>query len=146
MLCMAHIMPHTCMQRAILWPIWSSEAVLRCRVRLLRLKHHNLSLLRSRVGLRLHLCDWGTGIDVAGRTVYALYWWSFIPYAPLNLCSYWGCGQVFHIMYNTSRSVLEPLLEFYPDERYNRKHNFFSFRVNFKWEHAQPTCIDKVSN
>jgi hypothetical protein len=34
------------------------------------LKHRNLSLLRSRVGLRLHLCDWGA-------TVYAPYWWPF---------------------------------------------------------------------
>ena len=55
------------------WPIWSSKAVQRCQVHLLLLKHRNLSLLRSRVGLRLHLCDWGAGIDVACTIVTIFY-------------------------------------------------------------------------
>ena len=33
---------------------------------------------RSRVGLRLHLCDWGTGVDVACRLcMHYIYWWPF---------------------------------------------------------------------
>ena len=66
-------------------PIWSSEAVPCCRVHLLWLKHRNS---KSRVGLRLHLCDWGPGINV--------YIDDLLPHATLELCSYWGCGQVFH--------------------------------------------------
>ena len=62
----------------------------------------NLSLLRLRVGLRLHLRDWGTGIDVACRLcMYALYW------RPFTLCSYWGCGQVF--IYNIQLSCTHAL-------------------------------------
>ena len=42
----------------------SCTVLLRLGVDLLRLKHRNL---KSRVGLRLHLCDWGAGIDIAYR-------------------------------------------------------------------------------
>jgi hypothetical protein len=43
------------------------------------LKHQNLSLSRSRVGLRLHLCGWGAGMRHC--TVYALYW------RPFTICT-----------------------------------------------------------
>ena len=81
--------------RAMLRPTWRSEAVWRYRVHLLWLKHRSLSLLRSSVGLRLYLCDWGAGIDLACR-LHALYWRP-LPccYTPWELCSYWGCGQIF---------------------------------------------------
>ena len=53
--------------RAMPRQTWRSEAVRHCRVHLLWLKHRNLSLSRLKVGLRLHLCYWGAGIDVACR-------------------------------------------------------------------------------
>ena len=56
-----------CTLRAMPRPTWRSEAVWRCRVHLLWLKHWNLSLSRLIVSLRLHLCDWGASIDVACR-------------------------------------------------------------------------------
>ena len=58
-------------------PIWSLEALLYCRVYLLWLKHRNS---KSRVGLRLHLCDWGADINVS-QTVCALYW------RPFTICT-----------------------------------------------------------
>jgi hypothetical protein len=51
------------------------------------LKRRNLSLSRSKVGLRLHLCDWGTGVCT-------LYINDLLPHAPLQPCSYWEYGQV----------------------------------------------------
>jgi hypothetical protein len=52
------------------------------------LKRRKLSLSRSRVSLRLHLCrDWGV-IDCS----YALVYWRPLPHSPLQLCSYWGYG------------------------------------------------------
>ena len=44
--------------RAMPRPIWCSEAIRCCWVHLLWLKHRSLSLSRSRVDFRLHLCDW----------------------------------------------------------------------------------------
>jgi hypothetical protein len=81
--------------------IWSSEAVLRCWVRLLWLKHRNLSLSRSKVGLRHHL---SACIDVA-RILCTHYIDDLLPYAPLELCSYWGCGQVFHLYMYTIKII-----------------------------------------
>ena len=52
---------------AMPWPIWHSVAIGRCWVHLLWLKHRNLSLSRSRFGLKFHICNWGAGIDVACR-------------------------------------------------------------------------------
>ena len=49
--CMVHAMPR---------PTWHLEAVWHYWIHLLWLKHRNLSLLRLRVDLRLHLCDRGT--------------------------------------------------------------------------------------
>ena len=88
------------MRRAMPRLIWSSETVLCCRVQLLRLRHRNLSLARSRVGLMIthHLCDWGAGIDMACRLC-THYIDDLVPYySPSELCSYWGCGKVFNIM------------------------------------------------
>ena len=52
---------------------------------------------------RLHLGDRLQG-HVACRLC-THYIDDLVPYAPLELCSYWGCGQVFH--YNdSSKSVL----------------------------------------
>ena len=82
------------MQHAMPWPIWSSEAALHCQVRLLWLKHRNLSLSRSRVGLRLHLCNRGAGIDVACRLcMHYIHYMHHYNYAAT------GDGQVhvFHI-------------------------------------------------
>ena len=64
-------------------PIQCSEAVWRCRVRLLWLK---LSMSRSRVGLRRHLCDWGADIDV----VYALCWRPFTIWTIMQLLGTWS--------------------------------------------------------
>ena len=77
-------------------PTWCSEAVWHCRVHLLWLKHRNLSLSRSRVSLRFHLCDCGASVDVASR-LHVLYWrpLPYYCYTPWELCSYWGCGQIF---------------------------------------------------
>ena len=56
---------------------WSEVRKLYCAVEFLWLKHRNLSLSRSRVGLKLHLCDWGAGINV--------YIDNLLPHAPLEL-------------------------------------------------------------
>ena len=75
-----------------------AEAVPRYWVHLLWLKHRNLSLSRSRVFLRLHLCVWDASIDVACR-LYTHYNIGnyYHNYTPWQLCSYWGCtyGHVF---------------------------------------------------
>ena len=106
----------TCMLRAMPRAIWSLEAVLPCR----RLKHRNMSLSRSRVGLsidirarsniyglRLHLCDQGAGIH--GHRVCTHYIDDLVPF---DLCSYWGSGQVFHHRYKL-KLVLEGRLRWY---------------------------------
>jgi hypothetical protein len=68
--------------RAMSRSIWSLEAVLHCRVRLLWLKHRNVSLSSLRVDLRHHFSDWSTCIDVA-RTLCTHYIDDLLPYAPL---------------------------------------------------------------
>ena len=82
-------------------PTWRLEAVWCYRVHLLWLKHRKLSLLRSRVGLRLHLCDWGAGIDVVCKLcmhyMYIDNHYCPFCYTPWELCSHWGCGQFFII-------------------------------------------------
>ena len=78
------------------WPTWCSEAVLRCRVHLLWLKHRNLSLSRSRVGLRFHLCcNWGTGIDVACRP-----------------CTHY-IDNLYHIMHHNNYAATGDVVKFF---------------------------------
>ena len=79
-------------------PIWSSKAVLRCRVHILWLKYWNLSLSRSRVSLRLHLCDWGAGINVTYRLHTILT--TFTMLCTIRTISHWGRGQVLHFKIN----------------------------------------------
>ena len=76
-----------CMLCAMLWPTWCLEAVyfVACKWK--------LSVSRLTVGLRLHLCDWGAGLDCACMLC-THYIDDLLPYKPL--CSYWACGQVFH--------------------------------------------------
>jgi hypothetical protein len=58
-----------------------------CIALLIWLNHRNLSLSRSRVGFRLHLCDWGASMRYCVRTILTIYMHH------LPLCSYWGHGQ-----------------------------------------------------
>ena len=78
----------SCMRHAMPWVIWSSEAVLHYQVHLLWFKHRNLSLSKLRVGLRLHLSDWGAGIDVACRLC-THYIDNLVLYAPMQLLGMW---------------------------------------------------------
>ena len=75
-------------------PTWCSEAVQCCRVHLLWLKLVIVEV-ESRLVSDSNLCDWGAGIDVACRLC-THYIDDLLPYAPLELCSYRGCGQVLH--------------------------------------------------
>ena len=80
---------------AMLQPIWCSEAVWCCQVRLLWLKlviveveswvSDSNSAIEAPASMWLGLCTHYMYID------------DLLPYKSLELCSYWGHGQVFHI-------------------------------------------------
>ena len=72
-------------------PTWCSEAILRCQVRLLWLK------LNCHCRGRESVSDSISVIEALVCRLCIHYIDDHLLYAPLELCSYWGCGQVFHI-------------------------------------------------
>ena len=91
------------------WPIWSLEAVLRCQVR---------------------ICDWSIEVchyrgweSVSDST--SVHWYgqcthninNFLPHAPLQLYSFWGYGEMFHMYYYLWQCITEQQSSFRSTER-----------------------------
>ena len=88
--------PFMGMQQAIPRSIWSLEAILRCWLSLNA--WWNVKTWQCRT---CHCQGHETVSDsisvIEALTLMWLYWRPF-PFVPLELCSYWGCGQVFIII------------------------------------------------
>jgi hypothetical protein len=107
--------------RALSRSIWTSKAVLRCRVRLLWLKHIKTCNCRGRESVSVTICHWGACIDVA-YTGYTNCIDDLLPHAPSELCSY--SSNAHDILANTNKhlhvkTIFLCLMKFLNNKKYH---------------------------